>query len=125
MVHWDSLNNSYNTMTVNMDISSATSNKHMGRHSFVDVIPTELNKLPQAVRSQDSINGFRKQLRTYLFRLTYPPYCTITWIWTILQKSDNMDMDYSSEILLGHHHLRGCFHQFGAIYMLHTTTINN
>ena len=38
-----------------------------------DFAPTEWNKLPQAVRTQDSITGFRQQLKTYLFSLAYPP----------------------------------------------------
>ena len=35
--------------------------------------PTEWNRLPQSVRSQLTITGFRNQLKTYLFRLVYPP----------------------------------------------------
>ena len=31
------------------------------------------HKLPQAIRTLGSISGFRKQLKTYLFRLAYPP----------------------------------------------------
>ena len=35
--------------------------------------PKEWNRLPQSVRSQQTIRGFRSQLKTYLFRLAYPP----------------------------------------------------
>ena len=31
------------------------------------------NRLPQSVQSQQKITGFRSQLKTYLFRLAYPP----------------------------------------------------
>ena len=41
-------------------------------HSFVNAIPSEWNKLPQAIRTQDSISGFRQQLKMYLFSLFYP-----------------------------------------------------
>ena len=45
---------------------SSTRLKHMWVHSFAVAALTEWNKLPQAVRTWDSINGFRKQLKTYL-----------------------------------------------------------
>ena len=45
----------------------------MGMHTFAVAAPTEWNKLPQVVRTQDSINGFMQQLKTHLFRLAYPP----------------------------------------------------
>ena len=32
-----------------------------------------LNRLPQLVRAQHTVTGFRSQLKTYLFRLAYPP----------------------------------------------------
>ena len=32
-----------------------------------------LHRLPQAIRTIENISGFRKQLKTYLFRLAYPP----------------------------------------------------
>ena len=32
-----------------------------------------INTPPQAIRTIESISGFRKQLKTYLFRLAYPP----------------------------------------------------
>ena len=41
-------------------------------HGFVVAAPAEWNKLPQTVRSQQTIDGFRSQLKTHLFRLAYP-----------------------------------------------------
>ena len=41
--------------------------------SFIAGAPTEWKKLPKAIRTIESISGFRKQLKTYLFRLDYPP----------------------------------------------------
>ena len=49
------------------------SDRRMGMHSFAIAAPTEWNKLCQAIRTQDSINEFRQQLKTYLFRLAFPP----------------------------------------------------
>ena len=45
----------------------------LGRRGFAVAAPAEWNKLPQTVRSQQTIDGFRSQLKTYLFRLAYPP----------------------------------------------------
>ena len=56
-----------------LSISSTRPNKHIGRRGFAVAAPAELNKLPQTVRSQQTIDGFRSQLKTYLFRLAYPP----------------------------------------------------
>ena len=56
-----------------LSISSTRPNKHIGRHGFAVAAPAEWNKLPQTVRSQQTIDGFRNQLKTYLFRLAYPP----------------------------------------------------
>ena len=55
-----------------LSVSSTRPNKCMGMHSFAVATLTEWNKLPQAVRTQDSINGFRQHLKTYLFRSAYP-----------------------------------------------------
>ena len=52
-----------------LSISSSKPNKRSGLRSFI----AEWNKLPQAIRTIESISGFRKQLKTYLFRLAYPP----------------------------------------------------
>ena len=56
-----------------LSISSTRPNKHIGRRGFAVAAPAEWNKLPQTVRSQQTIDGFRRQLKTYLFRLAYPP----------------------------------------------------
>ena len=61
-----------------------------------------LIKLPQAIRTWDSINGFRQQFNTYLFRLVYPTtivllsFGTLTWTWTIFWKSDYPFLDISA-----------------------------
>ena len=39
---------------------------------FAVAAPAEWNKLPQTARSQQTIDGFRSQLKTHLFRLAYP-----------------------------------------------------
>ena len=49
------------------------SKKAIGRRGFAVASPIEWNRLPQSVRSQQTITGFRSQLKTYLFRLAYPP----------------------------------------------------
>ena len=56
-----------------LSISSIRPNKHIGRRGFVVAAPAKWNKLPQTGRSQQTIDGFRSQLKTYLFRLAYPP----------------------------------------------------
>ena len=56
-----------------LSISSTRPKKHIGRRGFAVAAPAEWNKLPQTVRSQQTIDGFRSQLKTYLFRLAYPP----------------------------------------------------
>ena len=62
-----------------LSISSAHPNKHIGRRGFAVAAPAEWNKLPQTVRSQQTIDGFRSQRKTYLFRLAYPPTLAIPW----------------------------------------------
>ena len=52
-----------------LSISLTCPNKHIG---FAVAAPAEWYKLPQTVRSQQTIDGFRSQLKTYLFRLAYP-----------------------------------------------------
>ena len=56
-----------------LPISSSKPNKRSGLSSFIVWAPTEWNKLPQSTRTIESISGFRKQLKTYRFRLAYPP----------------------------------------------------
>ena len=55
-----------------LSISSTHPKKHIGRRGFALAAPAEWNKLPQTVRSQQTLDGFRSQLKTYLFRLAYP-----------------------------------------------------
>ena len=56
-----------------LSVSSTGPKKHIGRRGFAVAPPAEWNKLPQTVRSQQTIDGFRSQLKTYWFRLAYPP----------------------------------------------------
>ena len=56
-----------------LSLSSASHKKAIGRRGFVVASPIEWNRLPQSVRSQQTITGFRSQLKTYLLRLAYPP----------------------------------------------------
>ena len=56
-----------------LSLSSASHKKAIGRRGFAVASPIEWNRLPQSVRSQQTITGFRSQLKTYLFRLAYPP----------------------------------------------------
>ena len=55
-----------------LSISSSNPIKRSGLRSFIVGDPTEWNKIPQAIRTIESISGFRKQLKTFLFRLAYP-----------------------------------------------------
>ena len=45
----------------------------IGRRGFAMASPIEWNRLPQLVKSQHTITGFQSHLKTYLFRLAYPP----------------------------------------------------
>ena len=56
-----------------LSVSTYRPSRQIGTRSFAVAAPVEWNKLPQTVRSQDTISGFRCQLKTYLFRLAYPP----------------------------------------------------
>ena len=56
-----------------LSLSSVHPKKAIGRRGFAMASPTKWNRFPQLVRSQNTIIGFRSQLKTYLFRLTYPP----------------------------------------------------
>ena len=56
-----------------LSVSSTRPKKHIVRCGSAVPPPAEWNKLPQTVRSQQTIDGFRSQLKTYLFRLAYPP----------------------------------------------------
>ena len=68
LIRWSDL-----TWGNRLSVSSSKPNKCSGLRSFIAGAPTEWNKLPQAIRNIESISGFRKQLKTYLFRLAYPP----------------------------------------------------
>ena len=56
-----------------LSVSSTRPKKHIGRYGFAGAAPVEWNRLTQTVRSQQTINGFRSQLKAHLFRLAYPP----------------------------------------------------
>ena len=56
-----------------LSVSSTRTKKHIGRRGFAVAAPAEWNKLPQTVRSEQTIDCFRSQLKTHLFRLAYPP----------------------------------------------------
>ena len=55
-----------------LSASIRSSSLTRGRRGFAVAAPAECNKLPQTVRSQQTIDGFRSQLKIYLFRLAYP-----------------------------------------------------
>ena len=54
-------------------VSSHSAKNCMGYRSFVTDAPREWNNLPQCIRVLDSLPEFRSILKTYLFRLAYPP----------------------------------------------------
>ena len=56
-----------------LSLSSVCPIKAIGRQGFAMDSPTEWDRLIQSVRSQHTITGFQSQLKTYLFRLAYPP----------------------------------------------------
>ena len=56
-----------------LSVSSTRPKKHIGRRGFAVAAPAEWNKLPETVRSEQTIYCFRSQLKTHLFRLAYPP----------------------------------------------------
>ena len=56
-----------------LSLSSVHPKKAIGRRGFAMASPTEWNKLPQSVQSQNTIIGLQSQLKTYFFRLAYPP----------------------------------------------------
>ena len=56
-----------------LSLSCVSHKKAIGRQGFAMFSPTEWDRLTQSVRSQQKITGFHSQLKTYLFRLTYPP----------------------------------------------------
>ena len=56
-----------------LSVSSTHPKKHIGTSDFAVAAPDEWNKLPKTVRSRQTIDSFRSQLKTYFFRLAYPP----------------------------------------------------
>ena len=56
-----------------LSVSSTRPNKCIEMCSLAVAAHTEWNKLHQVIRTVESITGFQKQLKTYLFRLAYPP----------------------------------------------------
>ena len=54
-----------------LSVSLACPRKPIGTHGFVTAAPTEWNRLPIRVRSQQTSSSFRSQLRAYLSRLAY------------------------------------------------------
>ena len=63
LIRWSDL-----TWGNRLSISSSKPNKRSGLRKFILGAPTEWNKLTQAIRTIESISGFRKQLKTYLVR---------------------------------------------------------
>ena len=55
-----------------LSVSSTPPKKHIGRRGFAVATPAEWSKPPQTVRSQQTIDDFRGQIKTHLFRLAYP-----------------------------------------------------
>ena len=49
-----------------LSVSSTHPKKHIGAHDFVVAAPAEWNKLPQIIRSQQTIDGFRSQHTSHL-----------------------------------------------------------
>ena len=48
-----------------LSVSSTCPKKRIGRRDFAVAAPAEWNKLPQTVRTQQTMNGFRSQLKTH------------------------------------------------------------
>ena len=57
-----------------LSLSSVCPKKAIGRRGFAMASPTEWNRLPKSVRSQNTIIGFRSQLKTYL----HTNHCSIS-----------------------------------------------
>ena len=81
-LHWLPIQHSYLSALIRssslthgnrLSVSSTHPRKLIGRRGFAVAPPAEWNKLPQTVRSQQTIDSFRSQLNTHLFSLAYPP----------------------------------------------------
>ena len=46
---------------------------NIGNRAFLDVAPTMCNQLPIAIKSSETVDTFRKKLKTYLFEIAFPP----------------------------------------------------
>ena len=78
-----------------LSLSSVCPRKTIGRRGFTMASPTEWNRLPQSVRSQYTITGFRSQLKTYLFRLAYPPTQYISLVGANFGSRPDTSLDFS------------------------------
>ena len=78
-----------------LSIFSSKPNKRSGLQSFIVAAPTEWNKLPQAIRTIESISGFRKQAISPFGRLL-----------------GNRHLLGTGPSLFGHQRLRGCLYKF-------------
>ena len=56
-----------------LSLSSVCLRKAIGRQGFATASPIEWNVLSLLVQSHHTITGFQSQLKTYLFRVAYPP----------------------------------------------------
>ena len=73
-IYLSSLTKTYSLTHGNrLSLSLVRTKEAIDRLGFAMAFPTEWNRLPQSVRSQNTIIGFQSQLKTYLFRLAYPP----------------------------------------------------
>ena len=59
-----------------LSVSSTRPKKHIGRRGFAVAAPADWNKLLQTVRSRQTIDGFRSQLKT---QAGIPPTLVIPW----------------------------------------------
>ena len=89
-----------------LSISSTRPKKHIGRRGFAVAAPAEWNKLPQTFISQQTIDGFRSQLKTYLgWHTPPPPHPTLVIPWRALFRCRPMPVPGLS--LLGLKRIRG------------------
>ena len=54
-----------------LDISRGTTNNGWGSRAFMSVGPTLWNSLPHHLRQQNTLDTFKKKLKTHLFKLYY------------------------------------------------------
>ena len=46
---------------------------NLGKHAFSVAAPIIWNELPTTLKSCESLASFRKNLKTYLFKIAFPP----------------------------------------------------